>query len=213
MVSEAKGNLAGISHIVIPQNGIYTIIASQIEDAPAQEGSFTIRVSHSREQAVLTGLTTITAAAGTGNANTPMVGINLNDLAPNFEAVTNTGDKIKLSDYRGKVVILNFWATWCVPCRVEMPSFETAYTEKGGQGFAVLAVNNAETVDDVTGFGEELGLTFPLVMDETAEINQQFGIQQYPSTLVINRDGLIVARHFGPLTADEITELVEKELA
>lgn len=205
------GTIARISGVQIPQTGVYTVIASQVDGASVQEGSFTLRVRHSDDEPATTSLNSITDAAA--NASGRVVGTKVNNLAPDFESVTDIGEKVKLSDLRGKVVVLNFWATWCGPCRVEMPSFEAAYTKNGGQDFTILAINNAETLEDVVGFREELGLTFPLVMDEKGDINFLYNIQGYPSTVVIDGEGVIVAIHPGALTADQVEELVQKALA
>jgi cytochrome c biogenesis protein CcmG, thiol:disulfide interchange protein DsbE len=113
---------------------------------------------------------------------------------------------------RGQIVLLNFWATWCGPCRVEMPEFEKAYQQNSDQGFTILAINNQETKEDVAGFRDELGLSFPIVMDETGALQKQYGVFSYPSTYVIDRKGVIIARQFGPLTAKQINELVTKAL-
>lgn len=210
-VDSEIGTIARISRFQIPQVGIYTLIASQVDGASAQAGSFTLRVSHSKDEPASTSLNTITDAAA--NVSERVVGTKVNDLAPDFESVMDTGEKVKFSDLRGKVVVLNFWATWCGPCRIEMPSFEAAYTKNGEQDFTILAINNAETLEDVVGFREELGLTFPLVMDEKGDINFLYNVQGYPTTIVINRDGVIVAIHPGALTAGQVEELVQKALA
>ncbi len=149
------------------------------------------------------------AAAITG----PLSGTDVNNLAPDFQTVTDTGESIHLSDLRGKVVILNFWATWCGPCRVEMPEFEKAYQNNQDRGFTILAVNNKESLEQVTGFRNELGLNFPMVMDFAGSIQDMYGVFSYPSTFVLNRDGVIVSRHFGPLTAEDIQNLVKQALA
>jgi cytochrome c biogenesis protein CcdA/peroxiredoxin len=155
-------------------------------------------------------LGSITDAAASITA--PVSGTNVDDLAPNFKSILDTGETIQLSDYRGQVVILNFWATWCGPCRVEMLEFEKAYLQYRQSGFTILAINNQETLEDVAGFRDELGVSFPLVMDEKGEIQDEYGVLSYPSTFVLNRDGLIIARHFGPLTAEEIQQLVDQAL-
>jgi len=118
-----------------------------------------------------------------------------------------------LSDYRGEIVLLNFWATWCGPCRIEMPEFEAIYNERKDDGFNIIAVNSAETRDDVQGFRDELNLSFTLAMDEHADIQNQYNIFSYPSTFILDRDGTILARHFGPLTAEQIHQLVDEALA
>ena len=132
--------------------------------------------------------------------------------APIFEVQTLTGRRISSADLVGKVTVINFWATWCGPCRLEMPEFQNAYENHAGEGFSIIAVNNRENVADVIGFREEYGLTFPLAMDEQGEIQDRYGVLMYPSTYVIGRDGTVMARHFGALTAGQIQELLDRAL-
>lgn len=143
----------------------------------------------------------------------PVVGLEVGNQAPNFKTTLDSGQAIQLSDLRGQVVLLNFWATWCGPCRLEMPEFEAAYQAHAEKGFTILAINNQESVEDVLGFREELGLTFPMLMDEEGTIQKQYRIGAYPSTYLLDRDGIIIARHLGPLVASQIQELVEGALA
>jgi cytochrome c biogenesis protein CcdA/peroxiredoxin len=141
-----------------------------------------------------------------------VVGTDVGNLAPAFETTTDTGETFALARLRGQVVLLNFWATWCGPCRLEMPEFQKTYDRLAGDGFSIVAVNNRETVEDVMGFREEYDLTFPLVMDEQGEIQDLFGVMMYPSTYIIGRDGRIVTRHFGALTAAQLRELVDRAM-
>lgn len=152
---------------------------------------------------------TAVQAVGSG----PSVGISLGNLAPDFETISDRGEHVKLSDHRGEIVLLNFWATWCGPCRIEMPEFEAIYETRKDEGFVIIAVNNAESITDVQGFRYELGLNFTLAMDERANIQNQYNIFSYPSTFILDKDGTILARHFGPLTTDQINDLVDNALA
>lgn len=166
--------------------------------------------SESSDSSALPSLGSIEGAAA---AAADRVGVEVGNLAPNFQTVTDDGQTISLEDLRGQAVLLNFWATWCGPCRVEMPEFEAAYTAHSGEGFTILAINNSETLEDVQGFREELSLTFPLLMDEDGTIQEQYGIVGYPSTFLVGRDGKIISRYFGALTSDQITDLVTAALA
>ncbi len=141
------------------------------------------------------------------------VGLEVGNVVPDFETVTEKGAPISVSDLQGQIVLLNFWATWCGPCRIEMPEFQKQFDRHSNDDFTILAVNNSETVEDVAGFREEFGLTFPLAMDEDGVIQDQFSIFSYPSTFVIDRNGVILARHFGPLTAEQIEQLLNQALA
>jgi cytochrome c-type biogenesis protein len=152
-------------------------------------------------------------ASNTDQTETRQVGLEIGKVAPGFSTTTDKGTAFNLADERGKVVILNFWATWCGPCRVEMPEFEKAYSAKAAQGFTILGVNNAEAADVVAGFRDELKLSFPLLMDMDARVQKLYAVSAYPSTYVLNRDGVIVNLHFGPLTAEQIANLVTQALA
>jgi cytochrome c biogenesis protein CcdA/peroxiredoxin len=142
--------------------------------------------------------------------SSPAVGIAKGDLAPDFETVSDTGQPIRLSDYRGQVVLLNFWATWCGPCRAEMTEFQRVHETQ--DGITILAVNNREPVAAVQDFRQELGLDFPLVMDERASIQNRYNIRSYPSTFLIGRDGTILQVHYGALTSEDINQLVSTGL-
>lgn len=140
--------------------------------------------------------------------STRTVGLEVGNLAPALQAITDTGETIALVDLRGQVVLLNFWATWCGPCRVEMPVFQEQFAARADQGFTILAVNNAESADVVREFRTELGLTFPLALDPAGAIQAQYGVFSYPTSLLLDRNGVIIARHFGLLTAAQLDQLL-----
>jgi peroxiredoxin len=154
-------------------------------------------------------LPSIAALAESGG---PTIGLDVGQLAPGFETVTDSGQPLRLDDLRGQVVLLNFWATWCGPCRVEMPAFESAFQEHGEAGFTIIAVNNAEPPAAVQSFRQELGLSFPLVMDQSGIIQNLYGVRMYPSTFLLDRSGAIVARHFGALTEAQLAEMLDSAL-
>lgn len=137
-----------------------------------------------------------------------IVGLNVGNRAPNFQTITETGEVISLSDYRGKAAQVNFWATWCAPCRIEMPAFQQLFDQYADKGFIIVAVNNTETIEDVTNFRNQLDLTFPLAMDRQGLIQAQFGILMYPTTFVLDQNGIIVARYYGTLTHTQIEEVI-----
>jgi cytochrome c-type biogenesis protein len=161
------------------------------------------------EGSALPALGSIEGAAAAIDAE---IGLEVGNRAPNFRTTTDDGETVALADLRGQAVLLNFWATWCGPCRIEMPEFEAAYTTHAGEGFTILAVNNMETPEQVRGFRDELALSFPLLLDESGAITSEYAVVSLPSTYVLNREGIIVARHFGALTAAQMTELVSAAL-
>jgi thiol-disulfide isomerase/thioredoxin len=112
------------------------------------------------------------------------------------------GEIRKLSDFKGKVVFLNFWATWCGPCRSEMPSIESLYNKYRGEEFEVLAVNSMERQPDVLAFMNENNFTFPVLLDGDGKVNSSYGIQAIPTTFLINKEGRIVLRLVGSIDWD-----------
>lgn len=129
-------------------------------------------------------------------------------LAPDFTLETPDGETYTLSDFRGQPVLVNFWATWCGPCRIEMPAIQAAYEAHQADGFTVLAVDHTQTdsVEGVVDFGEELDLTFPLLIDPGSHIQDEYRIRAYPSSFFVDEEGVIQAVHFGPLTEGQLDE-------
>lgn len=154
-----------------------------------------------------------TPEADVDSISARVVGLEVGHRAPDFRTTTVGGEPVALSDLRGKVVLLNFWATWCGPCRLEMPEFQRQFEAHVDERFTILAVNNGEPPETIRRFGDELGLTFPLALDESAAIQAQYGVFSYPTSLLLNRDGVIVARHFGVLTAEQIDVLIGNAVA
>lgn len=114
------------------------------------------------------------------------------DLAPDFTLTTLDGLKLKLSDTKGKGVILNFWGTYCPPCVTEMPLIEEKYQKYKDQGLTVVAVNIAENKITVDRFAHRYGLTFPIALDFKRETVDPYGIGPMPATLFIRPDGTII---------------------
>jgi peroxiredoxin len=117
--------------------------------------------------------------------------------APEFELRDLAGQSIRLRDFRGRVVLLNFWATWCIPCREEMPALETLSRELGPRGLAVIGVNFKETRAEIEPFVRQHALRFPMLLDTdggTAQLYQVFGL---PATFVVDRQGMLVGTVLG----------------
>lgn len=113
--------------------------------------------------------------------------------APDFDLPTTSGESVRLSDLRGQAVLVNLWATWCPPCREEMPAIEKVYNEYKDQGFTVLAIDMTyqDTPSAVAPFVEKHGLTFPILLDENGDVSQAYQMRSLPSSFFINRDGII----------------------
>jgi DsbE subfamily thiol:disulfide oxidoreductase len=118
--------------------------------------------------------------------------------APDFTLPNAAGRKVSLKDYRGKVVFLNFWATWCESCRDEMPSMERLYQEFKGKGLEIVAVNIKEKRQDALAFAKELKLTYPVLLDPEGEVGLLYGAFGLPATYLIDRKGVVLARMWGP---------------
>jgi peroxiredoxin len=117
--------------------------------------------------------------------------------APDFSLPDVAGRATRLKDFRGKVVFLNFFATWCEPCRVEMPAMEQLYQMYRDKGMVVLAVDIRESAKDVRTFTQELKLSFPALLDGDGSVAYTYGIRPVPATYLIGRDGKILWRAFG----------------
>lgn len=119
--------------------------------------------------------------------------------ASDFELQDMDDEKVKLSDYRGKVVLLNFWATWCPPCIREMPSMERLHQQVDADGFKVIAVNQMEDVDQVFAFTGQLEVdpTFAILFDSTSEVSRDYAVRGLPTTYLIDKEGNIRYRAVG----------------
>ena len=118
--------------------------------------------------------------------------------APDFTLSNPQGKKLSLRDYRGKLVFLNFWATWCTYCREEMPGMERLYREFKGRGLEILAVNVKDKRSDALAFIRELKLSYPMMMDPEGEVGLLYGAWGMPATYLIDEKGMVLARMWGP---------------
>ena len=125
-------------------------------------------------------------------------------LAPDFLLPTLDGREIHLSDYRGHVVFLNFWATWCGPCKVEMPAMEKLYRAFRPNGFAVVAVSSdPEGVAVTRPYRDALGLSFTIAHDPDMHVGRVYGVHSLPVTFLVNREGVITHQIFGARDWDD----------
>lgn len=121
----------------------------------------------------------------------------VNFPAPALALATLDGKNIALNDLGGQVVIVNFWATWCPPCRAEMPEIQNAYEKYRLQGLTVLAVDVAEDPETITPFVQEFKLTFPILLDRDTAVTKRYQVNGLPTTFFVGRDGVIRATNLG----------------
>ena len=119
-------------------------------------------------------------------------------LAPDFLLATLDGGELRLSDLRGKAVIVNLWATWCAPCRKEMPQFVAAYDRYKDEGLEVVAVNVQESPSIIRPFADDFGMKFPVVLDKRGSVSDSYRLIGLPMTYFIDREGVIRSVFQGP---------------
>jgi cytochrome c biogenesis protein CcmG/thiol:disulfide interchange protein DsbE len=143
-----------------------------------------------------------------------LVGDVHNVPAPDFVLPSLDGRKVKLSDFRGQAVLLNFWATWCPPCKVEMPWFAELRKQYGKDGLVVLGVAMDDTESaKIAEFASQLGVNYPVLMG-TEQVSDEYGdVRSLPTTFYIDRNGNIVAKSVGLLGRQQIEEDVKKALS
>lgn len=118
--------------------------------------------------------------------------------APPFELATTDGKTLALASFKGSAVLVNFWATWCPPCREEMPSMERLYQALKAEGLVLVAVNIQESPKQVARFMRDFRLTFPALLDADGAVAARYGVRGLPSTYLVDRAGLLVGQVIGP---------------
>ena len=140
-------------------------------------------------------------------------GINKGQLAPDITLTTLDGEEVKLSDFRGKNVVLNFWATWCPPCRDEMPHMQSYYDEnKEKQNLEIIGFNmtfSGDSVEKVEQFVASYNLTFPIFTTFDESVIDQYGVMTMPSTYFIDEDGRIQSKVLGPVDEESLAFYIE----
>jgi cytochrome c biogenesis protein CcmG, thiol:disulfide interchange protein DsbE len=135
-----------------------------------------------------------------------------NHPAPDLALLQLDGTPRTLRDLRGQVVLINIWATWCPPCRAEMPAIQQAYAEYRDRGFIVLAVNQREDATAITPFLEQHGLTFPILLDRDGQASATYQAHALPSSFFVDRRGVIRTVYHGPLPPSVINATIEQLL-
>lgn len=128
----------------------------------------------------------------------------LNAVAPNFTLNSLEATAITLEDLRGTPTLINFWATWCVPCRIEMPVLQEFYDEHRASGLRVLAVNIGESPDIIRSWVDELGLTFDILQDPQQSLMTLYQVRGQPSTYFVSPSGVITSIFYGPVSAEQL---------
>jgi thiol-disulfide isomerase/thioredoxin len=127
----------------------------------------------------------------------------VNAPAPDFELQTLDGQSVKISDLRGRVILINFWATWCEPCRQEMPLLQES-ADRYGEKLAVLAVNNDEAPEIIRSFIDELELRLPALLDPGAKVTQLYRVRGFPTSVFVDSQGVVRYQHIGILNHDTL---------
>ena len=140
--------------------------------------------------------------------------VEVGEPVPDFRLETPDGGELRLSDFRGQAVVLNFWATWCAPCRAEMPDLQAVHDEHAATGdLTVVGIDLQESSGSVLSFAEELELTFPLALDRNGDVVERYGLIGLPGTFFIDAEGILRARVLGQLSGDLLPNGVADALA
>ncbi|MGP4066996.1 redoxin domain-containing protein [Halobacillus sp. B29] len=157
--------------------------------------------------------TTVTTGETDERSNAPengRTGLEKGQEAPDFTLQTLEGEEVSLSDYRGEKVMINFWATWCPPCRAEMPDMERFYQN---EDIVILAVNLTETesgLKEVQEFRDEFNLSFPILLDKKVEVANKYQINPVPTSVFVDEDGKIDSVMLGAMNYDMMLQRVEE---
>ncbi|MFD2760265.1 redoxin domain-containing protein [Lentibacillus juripiscarius] len=177
---------------------VYDLVSSTDDTDMANDTDFTVEENTSGSN----------SAEENGNANS--FGLQVGKKAPDFELETLDGKQVALSDYRGQRVMLNFWATWCPPCRAEMPDMQKFYENKDVEILAVNLTSSESSRSDVPNFVDEFDLTFPILMDENNNAGTTYQIQPIPSSYMIDSEGRIQYKALGAMNYERMVQEFEK---
>ncbi|HET8687547.1 MAG TPA: redoxin family protein [Methanosarcina sp.] len=124
---------------------------------------------------------------------------------PDFTLKDIHGTPVRLSDYRGKTVLINTWATWCPPCRAEMPYLNAFYQQQRSKNFEILAINAGESQSLAASFAGDNGMKFPVLLDPDEKLMDQLSIHDFPTSILVGKDGLVKTVHVGMFTSDALS--------
>ncbi|GAA5417317.1 thiol-disulfide oxidoreductase ResA [Paraliobacillus ryukyuensis] len=160
----------------------------------------------SAEKSKTTTQTVVTSKTISSKAQDVKVGLQIGNFAPDFTVETLKGEKISLKDYRGKQVMLNFWATWCPPCQAEIPEMQQFYHDNDVEVLAVNLTATESSVNAVKVFTDEYGLLFPILLDKDDQLSTTYHIQPIPTTFMIDTKGIIQHKFFGALNQEQMEQ-------
>ena len=149
-------------------------------------------------------LLTVVMSACSESIAAPAQGVNKGNVARGFTLEMVDGDRVSLENYEGQVVLINFWATWCPPCRAEIPDLEATYLARREDGFVVLGVNVEEPRATVEQFMDEIEMTYPVLLDEGGQVLKMYRANGLPMSVLVDQEGVIQVRHVGYLTAEQL---------
>jgi peroxiredoxin len=129
--------------------------------------------------------------------------------ASDFTLLSPDGQEISLSDYEGRVILVNWWATWCPPCKAEMPAINAFYETHKADGFVVLAVNSQEGASTVKSFIQDNGFTFPVLLDSQGQVMERYHVRALPTSFIIDRHGVIQHIQTGEISSRQLEAIVE----
>ena len=138
-------------------------------------------------------------------AGTAMAAIAPSSTAPDFTLHTTGGPNMRLQEQRGKVVMINFWATWCGPCRQEMPHLDRLYDKYKSSGFVLMGINVDDDTRNAVAVAAKLGVRFPVLLDTDKQVSRLYDLSTMPSTVIVDRDGKVRHVHRGYLSGYEDT--------
>jgi peroxiredoxin len=157
-------------------------------------------------------LLVLTATACTGANQVRSEGVKEGSQAPDFVLEALDGEQVSLEEFSGQVVLMNFWATWCPPCKAEIPDIEAAYQLHQEDGLVVLGINVEESRETVEPFVEEFNITYPVLLDEARQVFKAYRVSGLPMSVIVDREGVIRVRHTGTMTAAQLERYLEQLL-
>lgn len=199
-----------LRYVVVPIIAVLAIVtAIYLLDDANSGGSKAGGLGATGEEAGAANAVNVALAGGDGPTTpAPRVGY----AAPEFTLTGLDGKPVKLSDFRGKAVLLNFFASWCPPCRAEMPDIESTYEENKAAGAVVLAVDMQEEAGVVSNYATATGLTFPIVLDRSGLVATNYRITALPTSFFIDKDGVIRDMQIGAMSKNIMLSRLKKVL-